>query len=533
MLEVLKTPAKAGRRQWMALAVLCLPMLIVSMDVSVLFFAVPFIAGDLQPSATQQLWIFDIYGFVLAALLLTMGVIGDRIGRRRLLLIGAVAFSAASLLAAWSGSAEMLILARGLMGLGGATLMPSTLALIRNVFHDEAERTKAVGIWSAVMATGVSVGPVLSGLLLEHFWWGSVFLVNIPVMLVLVGAAPILVPESRSLSPRSIDVLSAMLCLGAVLPFIYGIKQLAADGRATGYALLVAAGLACGVLFWLRQRRVAHPLLDLELFSYKGFGGSVAVNMIATVGIIGNAILITAYLQSVLGFSPLVAALWSLAPAAVVGVIAPTAAALATRFGRPLVMAGGLVIAAAGFGALTEAGQHSSVWLVLIGATLVAGGIVSVLTLVTDFVIGSVPADRAGSTAGFLETTTEFAGALGIAVLGSVLNAVYRHHMQGAAVGSLPAGAAAGAKQDLAGVVTAAGELPAGQGAALLQVGRASYVTGMHIADLVAAGLMVVGVIIALTRLPKRSARVSNDGGQAAGSDAASDGELATSPVVS
>ena len=188
---------RAGRREWIALAVLILPILIASMDVSVLFFAVPFIAQDLQPTATQQLWIFDVYGFVLAGLLLTMGSLGDRIGRRRLLLIGAVAFSAASLLAAYAQSAEMLIAARAVLGVAGATLMPSTLALIRNLFHDETDRTKAVAIWSAALTGGVALGPIISGVLLEHYWWGSVFLINIPAMLLLLVTAPFLLPESK------------------------------------------------------------------------------------------------------------------------------------------------------------------------------------------------------------------------------------------------------------------------------------------------------------------------------------------------
>src|SRR4030088_1391869 len=211
---------KAGRREWIGLATLMLPLLLVSMDVSVLFFAVPFINADLEPSATQQLWIFDIYGFVLAGLLITMGSLGDRIGRRRLLMLGAVGFGAASIMAAYAQSAEMLIAARALLGIGGATLMPSTLALIRNMFHDEKQRRTAIAIWTAATMSGIALGPVLSGLLLSHFWWGSVFLINVPFMIMLLALAPVLVPEFRAPQPGRFDLAGSVLSLGAVLPAI-------------------------------------------------------------------------------------------------------------------------------------------------------------------------------------------------------------------------------------------------------------------------------------------------------------------------
>lgn len=250
----------ATRRAWLGLAALCLPVLIVSMDVSVLFFAAPDIAATLGPSATQQLWIFDVYGFVLSGLLLTMGALGDRFGRRRLLMIGAIAFSAASAIAAWSTTPEALIAARALMGVGGATLMPSTLALIRNLFHDESQRARAVGIWSAVLAMGVGIGPVVAGVLLAHFWWGSVFLINLPVMLALVVVAPLVLPESRASRAR-VDLLSAVLVLGAVLPLIHGLQGLAAEGWSRTNLAYAVCGLAVGVAFVVRQAKLAHPML--------------------------------------------------------------------------------------------------------------------------------------------------------------------------------------------------------------------------------------------------------------------------------
>ncbi|HEX5427356.1 MAG TPA: MFS transporter, partial [Pedococcus sp.] len=256
------TDHRAGRREWTALAVLCLPLLVASMDVSVLFFAVPFIARDLDPSATGMLWIFDIYGFVLAGLLLTMGSIGDRIGRRRLLLLGAATFSAASVVAAYSTSAAMLIGARALLGIGGATLMPSTLALIRNLFPDEGDRGKAIAVWSAVMSSGVGLGPVLGGMLLENFWWGSVFLINVPVMAALLIVGPFLLPEFRAAQRRPFDLPSAALSLAAVLPFIYAIKSTATDGWSPLASALGVVGLVLGAVFVHRQRTIAHPMVD-------------------------------------------------------------------------------------------------------------------------------------------------------------------------------------------------------------------------------------------------------------------------------
>ena len=435
--------SRAGRREWIGLAVLILPILIASMDVSVLFFAVPFIAQDLQPTATQQLWIFDIYGFVLAGLLLTMGSVGDRIGRRRLLLIGAVAFSAASLLAAYAQSAEMLIAARAVLGIAGATLMPSTLALIRNLFHDEADRTKAVAIWSAALTGGVTVGPIISGVLLEHFWWGSVFLINLPAMLLLL----------------------------------------------------------VGVAFVRRQLTADVPMLDVRALAERRFGGSGVVNVLAMFAVMGNAVILTQYLQSVVGLSPLAAALWSLVPSVVVGAAAPLAAVLAPRFGRPAVMAGGFVVSMVGFLLISRVEPSGGLWLLLAAAGLVSGGLVAVLSLITDYVVGVAPAERAGSVAGLVETSSELGGALGMALLGSVLAAVYRLQADQLLPAGLPASASAEAGQTLAGAVAVSDQLPPAIGEAVLAAGRAAYTSAMHVACLTAAGVLVAATVVTLVLL--------------------------------
>jgi MFS transporter, DHA2 family, multidrug resistance protein len=404
------TDQRAGRREWTALAVLCLPLLVASMDVSVLFFAVPFIASDLDPSATQMLWIFDIYGFVLAGLLLTMGSIGDRIGRRRLLLLGAATFSAASVVAAYSTSATMLIGARALLGVGGATLMPSTLALIRNLFPDERDRGKAIAVWSAVMSSGVGLGPVLGGLLLENFWWGSVFLINVPVMAALLVVGPFLLPEFRSAQRRPFDLPSAALSLAAVLPFIYAIKSTATDGWSPLATASGVVGVALGAVFVQRQRTIAHPMVDPALFRDRRVGGAVAVNVVGMFGVMGNAIVMTQYLQSVLGMSPLRAALWGLLPSVAVGGAAPLAASLSAKLGRARVMAGGFAVAATGFVVVATVHAGSPLAVVLVGAGVVACGTVAVLTLVTDYVLGVAPPERAGAVSGLFETPASSAG---------------------------------------------------------------------------------------------------------------------------
>jgi DHA2 family multidrug resistance protein-like MFS transporter len=493
----------AGRREWTALAVLCLPLLIVSMDVSVLFFAVPHIAESLEPTATQLLWIFDIYGFVLAGLLLTMGNVADRIGRRRLLLLGAVAFGAASVLAAYAPSAEWLIVARALLGVGGATLMPSTLAIIRNLFPDPAQRAKAVGAWSAVLAGGVGLGPVVAGFLLEHYWWGSVFLINVPFMLLLLVIGPVLVPESRNEAAR-VDLLSSLLSLVAILPTIQALKEFAADGWNPVLLAYLAVGVAAALLFLWRQGVVRSPMVDLSLFRVKGFGGSVAIQVIGMFGMMGSAIITSQYIQSVLGYSALQAALWSLVPSLVVGAAAPTAAALAGRVGRPPLMGGAFVVAAVGFAGLRFAAVDSSIWVVLVAASLIAIGLVAVATLVTEYAIGVAPADRAGSVSALVETASEFGGALGMAVLGSVLAAVYGSRLSELLPDGLPPQASAAAGETLGGATVVAEQIGGQLGAALLDAARSAYVSGMHAAALVAVGVALAGALIALIALPRK-----------------------------
>ncbi len=477
---------------------LLLPLLLVSMDVSVLYFAVPFISRDLEPSSTQQLWIFDVYGFVLAGLLITMGSLGDRIGRRRLLLLGAASFSLASLAAAYSHSAAQLIAARAVLGVAGATLMPSTLALVRNMFHDEKQRRTAVSIWTGAMTGGVALGPVLSGFLLEHFWWGSVFLINVPFMLALLSLAPVLLPEFRAPQPGRFDLLGSVLSLGAVLPAIYGIKEIAANGVDQIRLASIAVGACVGALFLVRQMRSDHPMIDLALFRSRGFSGSVTLNLLSMFAIVGFAIFITQYLQSVLGMSPFSAALWSLVPSAGVGAIAPLTGALVQRFDRATLAAAGFLVATGGFAMLTQLHASSHLWFPLVGCSLYASGLVMVMTVGTELIMGAVPPERAGSASAVVETGTEFGGALGMAVLGSIGTAVYRSHLASTIPAGLPARSVDTARETLGGAVATASQTHGTTGAALLHAARDSFAHGVNAAALGAGFVTLTAAVLSI-----------------------------------
>ncbi|MDX3644331.1 MFS transporter [Streptomyces sp. MB09-02B] len=491
------TGPRAGRKEWTALGVLMLPLLLVSMDVSVLYFAIPFVSQDLEPSATQQLWILDMYGFVLAGLLITMGALGDRIGRRALVLAGALLFGTASVAAAYAHTAELLIAVRALLGLGGAALMPSTLALIRNLFHDEKQRGKAVTLWTAVMTTGISLGPVVSGLLLEHFWWGAIFLINLPAMVLLLVLVPFLVPEFKSAKSERFDLLSAVLSLGAVLLVIYGIKEWARHGYEPLSALGISVGLVLGLVFLRRQKHLTHPMIDLGLLGRRNFGGPVFANLLAMFATVGMAVFFTQYLQSVLGLSPFNAALWSLVPAAGVAVMAPAGAVLAQRMDRAYVMGGGFFLSACGFLWLTQVRTDSALWFTLAGASLYAGGLVAAMTLANELALGAAPPERAGSAAAVLESGQELGGALGMAILGSIGAAVYSRDMAGA----LPSGGpqAEAVRETLGGATAAAAQLPDESADAVLAAARDAFTHGMNFAAVGAAVVMAAAGLFSFT----------------------------------
>ncbi|MBZ0284309.1 MAG: MFS transporter [Anaerolineae bacterium] len=474
------TMPRATRREWIGLAVLMLPTLLIAMDLTVLHLAVPSLTADLQPSGSQLLWITDIYGFLIAGSLITMGTLGDRIGRRKLLLIGAVAFGLASMLAAFSTTPGMLIAARAVLGVAGATLMPSTMSLIRNMFLNPAQRTVAIGIWVSGFSVGSAVGPLIGGALLEYFSWGSVFLLAVPIMAVLLIAGPLLLPEYKDPNPGRFDLLSAGMSLAAVLLVIYGLKQVAEIGFGLLPLLLIVLGLAIGFAFVQRQRTLADPLLDLRLFRVPAFSASLATYTFGIFVSFGVFLFIAQYLQLVLGLSPLEAGLWSV-PGAFAFIIGSNLAPRIVRRVRPaLVVAGGLMVAAVGIGLLTQIGVNSLA-LVVIGNALMSLGFGFTFSLTVDMVISAAPPERAGAASAISETGAELGGALGLAVLGSLGMAVYRNQVIANMPSAISPELVEAVQETLGGAAAAAAQLPDEIGAQLLNTAHNAFVQALHL----------------------------------------------------
>jgi len=464
----------ARRSPALALAALVLPVLLISIDMTVLGAALPVLAEDLDPGAAEQLWIVDAYSFVLAGLLVTMGTLGDRVGRRRLLMWGAAAFGVASVLAAFAPTAGTLVVARALLGLGGATLMPSTFSLIKTTFPEPRRRATAVAVWSAAFSGGAAAGPVVAGVLLEHFWWGSVFLINIPVIVLLLVVGPFVLPESRDPHPGPFDLASAALSLVAMFPLVSALKTVATEGPTVGAALSAVVGVAAGTLFVRRQRRLAHPLLDLGLFSRPSFSVSVTTNLLGVFELVGLLLLLPQYLQSVLGYSPLEAALWML-PGSVAGVTgALLATRLARRLTRPALVGVGLGSAATGLAVVAVLGGLAGV---VVGFALLGAGVALSEALTNDLILAAAPADRAGAASAISETGYELGGALGTAVLGSLAAAVFT---------------ARTGQETLGGALAHAGALDPGAGDALVTASREAFVVGLQGAAALGAAVLAL-----------------------------------------
>jgi DHA2 family multidrug resistance protein-like MFS transporter len=483
------TPRRAGRREWIGLAVIALPCLVYAMDLTVLNLALPALSADLHPSSTQLLWIVDVYGFVVAGALITMGALGDRIGARRLLMFGAAGFAAASLVAAFAPSANLLIAARALLGVAGATLAPSTLSLIRTMFENDRQRTFAIGVWATSYSVGAAIGPLAGGALLEISWWGSVFLLGVPVMLLLLLVSPRLLPEPPSSAAGRLDLPSAALSLGALLAVVYGLKQFVAAGDGGVASVSIAIGLVLGAIFVRRQRR-PEPLLDLSLLRRGPISRAVATNVIAFFVIFGMSLFLAQYLQSVLGLSPLAAGALSVPEALgfVVGSMATPR--LAARHGSGPVVAAGLLVGGLGWGIVAATGI--GVVTLITGSTVAAIGLAAVATLVTDLAVSAAPASRAGAAAAMSETSSELGGALGLAILGSIGAAIYR--------AGVPSDAPAGAHETLAGALQLRGPAAAG----VAEAARGAFVHALDVTALVAAVLLVLSATVAAAFLRHR-----------------------------
>lgn len=480
--HITRTEQRPGR--WLALSVLVLAVLLVAVDATVLGLATPYISEDLDPTGTQLLWIGDVYSFVIAGLLVSMGSLGDRIGRKRILLCGATAFGLISVLNAYAGSAELMILARALLGVAGATLMPATLALIRNIFQDPRERSLAIGIWGAAASAGTAVGPIVGGFLLEHFWWGSVFLINVPVMVVLVLVGLRTLPESRNPNPGPWDLASVVLSLVGMIAVVYAVKEAATAGptwTAFGTAVLGTAALYG---FVRRQLTLPTPLLDMRLFRARGFSGAVLADLLTVLGMSGLVFFLSQYLQLVQGRHPFEAGLAEL-PAAVGAVVAGLLAGRAARrFSVRAAVSGGLAAVGLALAVLTMLDRTTGY--PLLGAALLVVGVGAGLsfTVTADVILSSVPKDQAGAASAVSETAYELGAALGIALLGSIVTGVYRGFTG-------PAGTPEAAHESLGGAVEAAAHLPSTASEQLLTAARDSFVHGLHLASGAGAAVLL------------------------------------------
>lgn len=494
---VARKSACASTRTWLGLGVLALPTALLGLDVTLLYLALPALAADLQPTSTQALWIMDAYGFMVAGFLITMGSLGDRIGRRKLLMIGGVAFAAASVLAAFSTSAELLILARAMLGVAGATLMPSTLALISNMFEVPAQRALAIGVWATMFALGMAVGPLVGGFLLEQFWWGSAFLVALPIVGILLVAGPILLPEYRDPSAGRLDLLSVTLSLLAVLPGIYALKEVAKYGMDMRAAAAFAASVVIATAFVRRQLALTAPLLDVRLFSNRAFTAALVILLFGLVGVGGTMLLVTQYLQLVRGLSPLVAGAWMGPPALMMVAAGIAAPLLARRVGPGFVVGGALALSAVGYLLLTVIEPTNGVGLLIAGFSLAYLGLGAIAALGTDLVVGTAPPAKAGSAAAMSEMVQELGIALGVAILGSLATFIYRREILAALPSSLNAVQADAVADSLAATHAIKNTLPGG----VLEQAQSAFVLGLNTAGAVAtfvAALLAVLAVVAL-----------------------------------
>lgn len=487
---------RAGPREWAGLAVLVLPTLLLSIDLTVLHLALPHLAADLRPSSAQQLWILDTYGFMVAGFLVTMGTLGDRLGRRKLLLIGAVCFGAASVLAAYSTGPGMLIVTRAVLGVAGATLMPSTLSLIRNMFPHDGQRRTAIAVWTAALMGGVALGPVVGGILLQWFWWGSVFLIGAPVMLVLLVAAPLLLPEYRDPEGGRLDPVSVLLSLATVLPAVYTLKSVATHGWGPVPVGALVAAAVFGRLFVLRQRRLRTPLVDLRLFRHRAFTVGLGSLLLGAVCLSAFMLLFAQYLQLVQGFGPTRSGLWMMPYALATVVSMLCTPALAARLGDARTTAGGLVVAALGFALLTLVGPDSGLEVGVTSAVLVGLGASPLMVLVTTLVIAEAPREKSGAASALSETCQELGAALGIATLGALGAAVYRRTVDGSVPEGIPESAARSARESLPSAAAVAERLPRRDAEELMAAAHDSFTVGLTIVGCAGAAVMLTLAVL-------------------------------------
>ncbi|MEU8437683.1 MFS transporter [Streptomyces sp. NPDC029216] len=496
------TEASGGANRWVVLAVLCVSLVLVALDATILHVAVPAVTEDLRPGSQELLWIVDAYPLVCAALLILFGTLGDRVGRRRILLLGYTLFGVASAIAALAGDAQVLIGARALLGVGGAMIMPATLSILRQVFPDRRERALAIGIWTAVAAIGAASGPVLGGLLIQHFWWGSVFLINIPLMALVLPLGRWLLPESRGAADGPWDVLGALMAAAGVLGVVLGVKRIGAERQLGDLQALVplVLGAVLLVLFVRRQKRREHPLIDMRMFSRTAFSTSVGCIVLAMLALVGLELIAVQYLQLVLHLSPLETGL-RLLPLTFAAMAAGASGSYTLqRVGPRTMVSLGFVLTAGAVLLLTLMGQHDRPVLLTTGFVLLGFGLQTTLFAAYESMLSEAPVEAAGGAASIGETSYQLGAGMGIALLGSVMNAAYRPGLLD--VPGVSAGESAGAANSLGEAYQIAAHLGGPAGDSLAAAARHSFVHGLHVTLVVSAGLLLAGAVMAL-KLPR------------------------------
>jgi DHA2 family multidrug resistance protein-like MFS transporter len=494
-----QSPPRAGRKEWLGLGLLVLPSLLLFMMLTILFLAIPHISADLQPSSTEMLWIVDIYGFLMAGFLVAMGTLGDRVGKRLLLIGGSAVFAIVSFVAAYTEEPGMMIFWRALLGVAAAAVMPATLGLIFSMFFDPKQRGIAIGAWAAGISVGVALGPLLSGLLLEVFTWRATFLVAVPVMAIVAIGAPFLLPEHKDANAGKLDILSVGLLLATLLPLIYGVKALAKDDSLAVALGTIAVGLAFGVWFVLRQLRSEKPLLDVRLFANRTVSGALSVFILAALALGGMYLLFTQYLQLVAELSPLQTG-FAILPAALVLVGVSMFSPILARRVRPgYIIGGGLAIQVVGYLMLTQVESTSGLPLLIAGFIVLYPAVNPAMALTTDLVVGSVPPEKAGAASGLSTTANDLGLSLGVALIGSVGVAAYRSEID--LPGNVPADVAAAARDSIDGAVSAASGLSPELASAVLEPARAAFTSGLNLGAVIAAVIAAVGAVLAATRL--------------------------------
>jgi len=514
--ERLRDPEYVRKNRWVTLLVLCMSLLIIGLDNTILNVAIPTLArppalGGLGATGSQLQWVVDSYVIVFAGLLLSAGSLGDRFGRYRCLALGLGIFLTGSVLSAFASSATMLIGTRALMGVGAAFIMPATLSIITNVFHDPRERAKAIGVWAGVSAIGIASGPMLGGVLLEHFWWGSVFLVNVPIVVAALVLGFLFIPDSRDPSAPQLDALGSLLSIVGLATLLWAIIEAPSHGWTSPEVLTAfAIGAVVALCFVLWELHSSHPMLDVRVFENPRFSAASGAITLTFMALFGTIFLLTQYMQLVLGFSTLKAGAVLLPHAIVLMVLAPLSPRWVHRWGSKRVVATGMGIASFGLLLMTRFTVHSSTLTVIMIMIVMAIGFAQILAPATESILGSLPREKAGVGSAMNDTTRQIGGAIGVAVLGSIVASTYRSQMETKLGGKVRAGVLHAASDSVGAAIGTARDVAAPAARQIIAAAQSSFVSGMHVAVVVAAAIVALGAIGVLRWLPARVADESD-----------------------